>query len=36
MSEFQKWFNQPKGKGYERATFQIDDEIEDHLRTAIL
>lgn len=35
MSEFQKWFNQPKSKGYECATFQVDDEIEDHLRTAI-
>lgn len=35
MSEFQKWFNQPKSKNYERATFQVDDDTEDHTRTAI-
>ena len=35
MSEFQKWFNQPKSKNWERATFQVDDDTLDFNRTAI-
>ena len=35
MSEFQKWFNPPKSKNWERATFQVDDDTLDFNRTAI-
>jgi hypothetical protein len=35
MSEFQKWFNRPKSKNWERATFQVDDDTLDISRTAI-
>lgn len=35
MSEFQKWWDKPKGKNYDHPTFQIYDETEDFSRTAI-